>query len=722
MRPPPAARLVVVLDRPVAVYSGMVPGVVAGDYRVSEVEIDVVPLARRAGASVILAAATDLDPNRREIALAGRPPIRFDFASLDVGSTIRGLDLPGIAQHVLATRPIGRFVESLDARLAALAPAALQRGEGPVRVVVVGGGAAGCELAFTLEARLRRVGVVPRVLLVTSESEPLASAPAAVRRRLAARITERGIALRTRTRILGAAPGELFPDAGGPIAGDLLVWATGAAPIAFPQNPTLARDDEGFLNVQDTLELVGHDGIFAVGDCARQVGHPWVPRAGVYAVRQGPILERNLRARLAGAPLARYRPQRDFLSLLNLGDGEALASKWGFAFAGRAAFHLKDRIDRGFMARFQLLGPADEAGSEVPHADLADATRDGMPCGGCAAKLPAAPLDRALARLPPPPPDASVLIGLAERDDVAATRGADGRTTLHNIDAIRAFAGDPWLVGRIAAANATSDLFAKGGRPRHAQALIALPAASPEAAEEMFFQALSGLRATLDEIDVSLVGGHTTTAEALSIGLSITGEAPEAGKLLRQVGGRPGDRLFLTRPLGTGVLLAADMRGLARGPWIAAAHASMSRTHAVASRLALAAGVHAATDVTGFGLAGHLASLLREGPLAARIERGSIPSLPGARSLWRRGLRSTAHADNRVAFRTLVEGASPIDEAWLFDPQTSGGLLLAIPAAEGTRLVEAFDEAGEPPIACIGELFEPTDGLARIRIEGVDVD
>lgn len=701
MAPPPDVRTVVVVDRPIAVYSGMVPGLVAGDYRVEELEIDVVPLARRAGASVILSAATDLDPVRREIALEGRAPIRYDLASLDVGSTVRALALPGVADHTLSTRPIGRFVGAVEARVEALV-----RSGGPARIVVVGGGAAGCELAFTLEARLRRAGVAPHVTLVTSDAAPLAGAPAALQRRLAGLLAARGIAVRSQTRIASAAPGRVVPEAGEPIEGELIVWATGAAPVDFPRNAALARDREGFLLVRDTLELVGFDAVFAVGDCARMAAHPWVPRAGVYAVRQGPVLERNLRAALAGRAIERYRPQRDFLSLLNLGDGRALAAKWGFAWAGRSAFRLKDRIDRAFMARFQGV----DATAIDPHAEA-------MPCGGCAAKLAAGPLDAALTRLAPAPADASVVVGVAERDDVAVTRESDGGTTLHNIDAIRAFTDDPWLVGRVAAANATSDLYAKGGRPRHAQALIGLPEASPEVAEEMLFQVLGGLRATLDALGVSLVGGHTLTSEVLSVGLAVTGDGPEDGPLLRQCGARPGDGLWLTRPLGTGVVLAADMRGLARGPWVAAAHASMLRTHAVGSRLALAAGAHAATDVTGFGLAGHLLNLLRPAGLGARLDRSAVPLLPGARELFQRGLRSTAHAGNRAAFHAAVEGASPLDEGWLHDPQTSGGLLLAVPPGAGARLAAAFAEAGEPPIARLGELFATGDGRVRIVIE-----
>jgi selenide,water dikinase len=719
MDPPQDARLVVVLDRPVAVYSGMVPGFVAGDYTRPELEIDLVPLARRAGAAVVLSAAVDLDPLRGEIALEGRPNLPFDIASLDVGSTVRALDLPGVAEHALATRPIGAFVADLEIRIEFLAQ--LDR---PARLVVVGGGAAGCEIAFTLEARLRRAGIGVEVAIVTSESALLAGASPALRRAIARQTRARGIEVQTGTRIEKVEPGSARTEAGQRIAADLVVWATGAAPVSFPPRTTdpaqagratWTRDREGFLSVRDTLQTVDYENVFAVGDCARLVDHPWVPRAGVYAVRQGPILDHNLRALLSGRPLTPYRPQRDFLSLLNLGDGRALGSKWGLAASGRSVFRLKDRIDRAFMARFQIL----EDPAAVASA-ISGAASDGMACGGCAAKLAAAPLETALARLPAPPPDPSVLVGVAGREDVAVTRGGDGRLVLHNIDSIQAFCDDPWLVGRVAAANATSDLFAKGGRPRHAQALVGLPELDAARGAEILEQVLLGVRETLDALGVSLIGGHTMMSAALCVGLAVSGDGPAQGDLLRQAGARPGDELWLTKPLGTGVVLAADMRGLARGAWVAAAHASMLRTHAIGSALALEAGTHAATDVTGFGLVGHLQSLLRPAGLEARLFRGAIPLLPGARTLFEQGLRSTAHAPNRAAFGSAVYGATSLDEAWLFDPQTSGGLLLAVPPDAGPRLLRAFEAAAEPPIARIGRLergARAVAGLASIRIE-----
>jgi len=260
MDPPPNIRLLVIVDRALAVYSGMVPGQVAGDYKAHELEIDVVPLARRAGAGVILSAATDIDPVRHEISIAGRSPIRFDIASLDVGSTVRGLDTPGVREHALATRPIGRFVQSIDHEIERLGQ--LDRA---ARVAIVGGGAAGTELAFTLDARLRAAGITPEIRVVTSDDGLLASASKPTKHALAREARERGIEGVFRTRVVRVEKEGLITEASdgsaspaeGALAADLVVWATGAAPVAFPAHAgvtRLATDDAGFLEVRDTLQ------------------------------------------------------------------------------------------------------------------------------------------------------------------------------------------------------------------------------------------------------------------------------------------------------------------------------------------------------------------------------------------------------------------------------------------------------------------------------------
>jgi selenide,water dikinase len=342
LRPIPGVRVTAVLDRSEAVYSGMVPGFVAGDYAAHELEIDALALASRAGASAVLARALRVDPAARRIELEGQPPLSYDAASLDVGSSVRGLDLPGVREHALATRPIRALVDALDERL----EHAL-RGAYPPRIAVVGGGVAGVELAFALRARVRA-----EVCVLDPDPEIPRGYAGRARRRVRVLAERNGIELRV-ARCTAVEPDAVLLEGGERIPADLAVWATGAAPTELLRASPLPLDAAGFVRVRDTLEVEGVDGLFAAGDCASFAAHPQVPKAGVYAVRQGPVLDANLRAHLAGRPLRAYRPQRDFLSLMNLGGRKALAHKWGLTLTGHAVWRLKDWIDRRFVRRFR---------------------------------------------------------------------------------------------------------------------------------------------------------------------------------------------------------------------------------------------------------------------------------------------------------------------------------------------------------------------------------
>jgi selenide,water dikinase len=721
MRPLPGVRVTVVLDVPEAVYSGMVPGFVAGQYREAEIGIDCVPLARRAGARVVLAPALRVDPAAREIHAEGRPPLAYDVASLDVGSSVRGLDLPGVGEHALATRPIGGFVRGLDARLRAAAAA---RSAGPLRVAVVGAGVAGIELAFCLEARLRAGGTPAEIHLFGDAAEPAPGQPAGLVRRARREAARRGIRLHAPARVAGVEKEGVRLDGEDEVrAADLVVWATGAAPPRLLAASALPRDARGFVRVGATLEVAGCEGLFAAGDCAALEGCAWVPRAGVYAVREGPILAANLRARLAGGRLRRYRPQRDFLALLNLGERRALGATRGVSFAGGWAWRWKDRIDRRFVERFRVLDADGKPSVRFAAAAPMAAGAAEMECGGCAAKLGGAELARGLARLPRGPADPAVVLGLEAPDDAAALRLPGGGLLLATLDAFRAFADDPWLVGRVAAVNAASDVFAKGGRPRSALALVTVPERDPARAEATLHQVLAGMRAGLDPLGVSLVGGHTTVGSELFVGLTVLGELAPGEAPLALGGARAGEELVLTKALGTGVLLAADARGLARGAWLEAALASMLRPNAEAARAARAAGAGAATDVSGFGLAGHVGELARASGLVAELRLASLPALPGARELLARGVRSTFHAQNARARSTLAADDSALrDPAFelLFDPQTSGGLVFGVPASRSAEALRSLHRFGDARAAVIGRLRDARPGEPPIRVVGGD--
>ncbi len=711
MAPVAGVRITVVVDQPVAIYSGMVPGFAAGQYRREEIEIDVWPLARRAGARVLAAQAIAIDARERRIALQGRPPLAYDTASFDVGSTVGGLDLPGVVAHALPTRPIALLVARVDELVARL------RARGRPRLIVVGAGAGGVELAFGLQARLEREGArQSRVTLLEQGPAVLPGYPRTTARRVERNARARGIDIRLQAKVAEVGQDHVLLDGGERLDCDGVVWVAGAASLPLFADSGLPTDARGFVRVRPTLQVADHDDLFAVGDCASIEDHPELPKAGVYAVRQGPVLVHNLRARLGGGALRPYRPQSDFLSLLNLGDGRAIASKWGMSAEGRAMFRLKDWIDRRFMRRFQVLAPDGALTQEFAQPALMAA--EAMLCGGCAAKVGESVLSRALERIGAPV-DPAVLLGLGERDDVAAVMTERGEVVVSTVDSFRAFTDDPYMVGKVAAVNAASDLWAKGMAPRFALAQVSIPEAEPEQAEETLYQVLAGARAALDSEQITLVGGHTTTGPELVAGFAMFGVAPAVETLIRVGGLSPGDRLILTKPLGTGVLFQADMRGLARGEWVLAGLASMARPNRAASHVAREMRASAATDVTGFGLAGHLGQMLRASKTSALIDLGQLPLLPGVIELLARGIRSTSHEQNTRGRRGIrisaAAAAHPAIDA-LFDPQTSGGLLFGIAPERAGEAIAELHAAGDSGAAIIGEVTPPQPDGALFEV------
>ena len=345
------ADVTVVVDRPIAIYSGMVPGYVAGQYRVEQLQIDVPALAARAGARIVPESARSIDADGRRVVPTTGEPLPYDLASVNIGSTVAGLDLPGVRDHAIPTRPIADFVERIDALVGDIGQ---RRSSDTCRAVVVGGGAGGVEVAFSLDARLKAMAGPPiEVTLLNRSERVIESYPAGLARRVERYAGTRGIQIRNRTRVDAVTADSVQLDSGESIPADVVVWVTGAVSHPVFRSSDLPTDPRGFVRIRSTLQLEEHDDIFAAGDCGTFIDYPRTPKAGVHAVRQGPILIDNLRASLAGRPLQTYTPQPEFLTLLNLGDGRALGVKRGVTFEGRWVMWLKDYIDRAFMKRLQ---------------------------------------------------------------------------------------------------------------------------------------------------------------------------------------------------------------------------------------------------------------------------------------------------------------------------------------------------------------------------------
>jgi selenide, water dikinase len=699
MNPLPGTRLTVINPDPVAPYTGMLPGLVAGHYQRCALMIDLVRLARFAGARLILDRATGLDPGSRVIHLAGRGDLAYDIASLDVGITSDQPGIPGAKLHAVAAKPLGAYAAAWERFLAL--------GLQAPRVVILGAGLAGVELALASAHALRLSGAAPAVSLIEAGGQFLPGLSAAAARKLRAELAGAGVDLRLGRLVEEIGPHAVRLTSGEQVATDFTVLATGARPLDWLAGTGLAKR-AGFV-VTDARLRTSDPQVFAVGDCATIEGDAR-PKAGVFAVRAAPVLHHNLRAVLSGRPLRAFRPQRDYLKLVSLGGKAALAEKWGMAIAAPALWRVKDRIDRRFMARFEDYPAMALAKVTGETTEGLGALLDRRPlCGGCGAKLGPGVLGAALGGLPSPK-QPEVLSGPG--DDAAVLARAEGLQVL-TTDHLRGFSPDAWLVARVAALHALGDVWAMGATPEVALAQVILPRLGPELQGRMLAEIMTVAAEVFGAAGADVVGGHSSEGAELTVGFTVTGTAR---RVIGKAGAQAGDALILTKPLGSGVILAAEMAG-ARAPGLlvgevwAECIGQMLRGQGSAAGV-LAPAAHAMTDVTGFGLAGHLLEMLAASGTAAELRLADVPLMRGALDLSQAGLGSSLLPANLTAVSGRMTTSTDPRARLLADPQTAGGLLAAVPRDRAAGLVAALRSAGHDA-AAIGQV---TDGMAGITL------
>lgn len=569
-------------------------------------------------------------------------------------------------------------------------------------------------------------------------------------------------------------PGQVELSDGSVVECDECVWCTNAGAQAWLQATGLSLNDQGFVRVQPTLESINCDDVFAVGGALARAFAPrclplWIlsdamhapfrlpaamlrqhactcrptqtptytllqhatglahpgdicsiegyerPKAGVFAVRGGPPLARNLRAKLLGTPssrLERWVPQTDFLGIIGTGDPrECVASRGKLGLEGEWLWDLKDWIDRTWMAGYTTRLPRMEAPVAAPSAlatasgpeALAMLAHASMRCGGCGAKVGATVLSNVMKRLRAEVPMADavknkVLVGLDSPDDCAVV-AADPlrRATVHTVDFFRSFIKDPYTFGKIAANHALSDCHAMCADATTALAIAVVPFGLESKVEDTLFQMMAGACEVLAASGCSLVGGHTCEGSELALGFVVNGLVswPAAG--LAKGGMRQDQAIVLTKPVGTGTIFAADMRGLAQGAWVVDATDSMCRSNKQAALILRDHGASACTDVTGFGLLGHLVEMAQASKVRVELQLDKVPTLAGATQLVGQGIFSSLQPANLRLKRALENEEQALEHPvypLIFDPQTSGGLLASVPTDRVEACLQGLHAAG----------------------------
>lgn len=766
MSPMKGVRLTIVTPTVDTPYSGMLPGHVAGLYTREECHIDIQKLAAFARAQVVLARAVGIDRKNKRVLLSGNhPSLHYDVLSINVGSTPQSISATSIP--LTPVKPISGFA----ARWETIVKRTMTSTQ-PIHIVTVGGGAGGVELTLSMQRRLvnetrKMGGDVDRIkFTIISRSAVLCPQHSRGVQQTMLRICRsRHIGIRLSCEVREVRDDYVWCDERGvssKLQCDEVVWCTSAAGADWFRNTQrLDLDARGFIAVRPTLQSTNDDNVFAAGDCCSMTKHPR-PKAGVFAVRavrftshgvrdsfhviaqrasftlvatspfslprQGMPLNRNLRLILSGGRPVEWRPQKTFLGIIGTGDPRiCVASSGSMVLEASWLWELKDWIDRKWMAGYTHMLPKIALEMQRKMEDnlrIPEVARNGknkealhvlrhanMRCGGCGAKVGATVLSRVMKRLKietKMSTRSEVIVGLDAPDDAAVVRALPSNmAAVHTVDFFRSFGVDPFVFGRISANHALSDCHAMGAQPITALAIAVVPFAVESVVEETLFQMMAGAVEALSEVGCVLIGGHTCEGNELSLGFAVNG-AVETSRVLQKGGMRPGEKLILTKPIGTGTLFAAHMRVQAEGRWIASALESMTKSNFQAAQCLESYEASACTDITGFGVLGHLNEMLKASDVGATLDLETLPIMDGAlECVTEKQIFSTLQPANlrlRHAVENLKDAVTDEKYPLLFDPQTSGGLLASVPASKADACVSALRKLGYNRSCVIGSV------------------
>ena len=690
MNPVPGVRLTVVNPAPSAPYTGMLPGYIAGHYGRDDLEIDLVRLARFAGARLVLGIVHQIDRAAKTIHIEGRPPLPYDIASIDIGISSNMPEIKGFSDHGVAAKPLGPYALRWLDFLAAPGP-----------VGVIGGGVAGVELALAMAHRLVREGHRPEITVVEAATA-LTGLSEIAAGKLRQALQAAGIKLIENAEVAEVTPDGILLRGGAHVPSAFTVGAAGARPFEWLKDTGLTLQD-GYISVGPDLRSLNDPSIYAAGDCAH-LSHAPRPKAGVFAVRAAPVLTHNIRADLTGQQRRSLQPQARYLKLISLGRKAALADRGVVAPSGNWVWAWKDWIDQRFMKSLSALEPMAPTPAPKGAALVALGEADDLPlCGGCGAKVASGTLDTVLAKQGQ---TARSDVVLASGDDAAILRLGTAEQVI-STDHLRSFWPDPYLSAKIALCHALGDVWAMGAEPQAILAQITLPRLSAKLQDAWLTDIMAGASDVADVAGAAIVGGHTSVGAELTLGFTVTGIL--RGDAKAQSRAKPGDALILTRPIGNGVILAGEMRLLARGTEVVTALKRMA-TPSQDAAMALCR-ANAITDVTGFGLAGHLDRMMRASGVGAEIRLEDVPLTVGALRLARNGVQSSLYAANRAALPGLASETGPRADL-LFDPQTAGGYLASVPGSIADEVLEEL-KVHAPDARIIGRVTA-TAGLRLV--------
>ncbi len=685
----PAGMITLVNKSSSTIYSGMFPGVVAGKYKIDEILIDLRNLASKAGVSFVMAEIEGIDTKKKKLLLAGRPEIEYSLLSLNVGTKTNLNSKSLIRGDKDLAVPIKPFLESYKF---IVGQDIHEDNPSAKPFLIIGGGFAGIEIAFSLRKRWPKRSIIIRV-----KSQ----------RKLSKNLLEKLSDLKI--EITEKYPSILCPK----------LICTGNKSFEWIKDSGFLLDENGRILTKKTLQVHNYPELFAVGDCGVIKDHPR-PSSGVWAVRSAKPLAKNLERINKGLKLKEWKPQRKAIQLLDINyvnkKSKAFIS-WSQLMIGPFDFlsRLKESIDKKFVSKFNLI-------QDIDKEMLAE--KEMIKCRGCAAKLAYAPLNTALKKLD--------LIESSIDDSINIGILNSSKTLIQSVDGFPSLISDPWLNGRLLALHSCSDIWACGGSVISAQSVVNLPSLPNDLQQELLFQVLKGINSALTIQGAKLIGGHTLESrnmseDPFSLGiessLTVNGIIDHNHNFWSKGGMKKGDQILISRSLGTGIIFSAFMNGQVK-PYILdsvlkemnkSQHETVNYINQLTNLYPSSKIINACTDITGFGLLGHLSEMLEStnsdqlkmnlDPLKIVLELDNIPVYNGVKELVEKGFESTFAPSNETFLKNiegdknlrfeLIYNDFPSNLSFyntmlkiLVDPQTCGPLVVSCPSIYSEKLIQ----------------------------------
>ena len=642
----PAGMITLVNKASTTIYSGMFPGVVAGKYKIDEILIDLRSLAAKAGVSFVMAEIEGIEPKKKKLILKGRPEIEYSLLSMNVG-TKTNLNskslISGDKDLAVTIKPFSKsykFIVDQD----------IHKDDSLAKpFVVVGSGFAGIEMAFSLRKRWPKRSI----LLKIKSGRKINGNLLKYLNALNIQITEKN-------------PSILYPQ----------LICTGNKSFNWIKDSGLPIDEDGRVITKNTLQVLNHPDLFAVGDCG-VINNHHRPSSGVWAVHSAKPLAKNLENISQGSIPKEWKPQRKAIQILDINSIEKESKAfiaWGELIVGpfNILSKLKEIIDKKFISKFYLIKDKD--------SDMLS-NKGMIKCRGCAAKLAFTPLNSALRKLDLKESlkDDSIDIGILN----------SSKTLIQSVDGFPSLISDPWLNGRLLAFHSCSDIWACGGSVISAQSVVNLPPLQSHLQQELLFQVLEGINSALTIQGAKLIGGHTlesrkTSEDPFSLGiessLTVNGTVDDKQYFWSKGGMKKGDQILISRSLGTGIIFSGFMNGYVKPYILDSVLKEMNKSqHEIVNYINHLTNINphqkiinACTDITGFGLIGHLSEMLESTnrdqlkmnlePLKIILELDNIPVYDGVKELLDIGLESTLAPSNKI-FLKNIDG----DEALRFE-------------------------------------------------------